>query len=344
MTAPTTPGTAPPGARSPAEPASLAVRVAASLFAVLVTLLVLEAGLRLVGYSDDPLSIQVSDANDARAYHLFEDANFEYDPQLIWRPRPGESVFNRQGFRGPVLATPKPAGQLRIFTVGDSNTLGWAGEDGANWPAALQGRVRSVRPDAVVVNAGVWGYASYQGLVRFRETLAFDPDIVLVSFGSNDAHQVLEPDRAYARRPMRTTDADRFLRRFRLGQLVLSVLENPTPGEAPHLQPRVSLDEYRENLATMVREGRDHGARVVLLTRPYVGAITGPEWWKNWGADYAAATLEVGDQLDAPVIDVYSVFRDRDDLFADESHFTDEGHALAAGVILEGLRPYLQGR
>ncbi|HUF46236.1 MAG TPA: GDSL-type esterase/lipase family protein [Vicinamibacterales bacterium] len=313
-------------------------RVALALVATLLTLGLLEAGLVLTGYESGPLSIQVAETADARAYHVFEDDNFEYDPDLIWRPKSGQSIFNRQGFRGPELTPSKPAGQLRIFTVGDSNTLGWAGVDGANWPSDLQDRLQAVRDDAVVVNAGIWGYASHQGLIRFRETLAFDPDVVLISFGSNDAHQVLQSDRSYAERPTRDSPINRALRHARLGQLVLSVLDGATPGEAPRLQPRVALDEYRANLTRIVRDGRERGVQVVLLTRPYIGPIDDPLWWKNRGADYAAATVEVADEEDVMLVDVYSFFKGRDALFADESHFTDEGHRLAADLIFEHLR------
>lgn len=311
------------------------------LCAVALTLGALEVGLRVIGYENDPLSIQIADTADARAYHVFEDDNFEYDPQLIWRPRPGQSIFNRQGFRGPELAREKPAGQVRIFAVGDSNTLGWAGEDGANWPEDLHERLDTVRDDVVVVNAGVWGYASYQGLVRFRQTLEFNPDLVLVSFGSNDAHRVLQSDRAYAEHPIRTSDFSRVVRRFRLGQLATSALEGRGSEEAPRLQPRVSLDEYRANLVRIIDEGRMRGVQIVLLTRPYIGGINSPYWWKNWGPDYAAATVEVGREHRVMVIDVFSSFKGRDDLFADESHFTEEGHRLAADLIVDSLRPLL---
>jgi hypothetical protein len=33
-----------------------------------------------------------------------------------------------------------------------------------------------------------------------------------------------------------------------------------------------------------------------------------------------------------------------DGLFADESHFTDEGHRRAAAIIFEHLRPFLADR
>ena len=86
-----------------------------------------------------------------------------------------------------------------FIAIGDSNTFGWTVDDGANWPAQLEGRLRAVRPGVEVVNAGVWGYTLYQGRRRFEEMLAFHPDMVIISFGANDAHQVTVPDVAYVR-------------------------------------------------------------------------------------------------------------------------------------------------
>jgi len=45
-----------------------------------------------------------------------------------------------------------------------------------------------------------------------------------------------------------------------------------------------------------------------------------------------------------PIVDVYSFFKDRTDLFADESHFTAEGHQLAARIVFDHLRPLIAGR
>jgi lysophospholipase L1-like esterase len=311
------------------------------LVSIAATLALLEGLLRLSGYSATPVDIQIGQQGDQRSFHVFEDQNFEYDPVLIWRPRAGLSVFNRQGFRGPVLADVKKPGELRVFAVGDSNTLGWAGANGPNWPEDLQALVRSVQPDSTVVNAGVWGYASYQGLQRFRQTLAFHPDIVLISFGSNDAHWVVQSDKDYKAQSFRESEAARALASLRLGELVLSAMDRFSRRGANGPGPRVSLDDYRANLTTMVAEAREHGVRIVLLTRPYVGPIDNPTWWKNRGADYNGATADIAREQSVPLIDVYSFFKGRDELFADESHFTAEGHVLAAQVVFDRLKPVI---
>ena len=97
---------------------------------------------------------------------------------------------------------------------------------------------------------------------------------------------------------------------------------------------RVGPAKYAENLGKIVALARRRGARVVLLTRPYIGKSSNPTWWKNFAPRYVEVTLEVGRRLNVPVVDVHSHFSKRPGLFADESHFNAAGHRAAAELIL----------
>ena len=48
-----------------------------------------------------------------------------------------------------------------------------------------------------------------------------------------------------------------------------------------------------------------------------------------------AATFAVGSEQNVPVVDVYRAFQDKPAMFADESHFTEEGHQEAAKLICD---------
>jgi hypothetical protein len=75
----------------------------------------------------------------------------------------------------------------------------------------------------------------------------------------------------------------------------------------------------------------------ILLTRPFIGESPGPWCWKTYAPDYVAATSAAGSELEVPVVDVYRAFRDSSALFADESHFTEEGHREAAKLIGDAI-------
>ena len=312
--------------------ARLLMVVAALVAAAGVT----ELALRASGYQYSPVQIGTNVKDDWRETHAFHDRNLVYDPVLIWRPLSGQfSPFNPQGFRGAPIDQVKPAGVLRVFALGDSNTFGWDVDEGVNWPAQLNRLLSSSHHGAEVINAGVWGYTSFQGARRFHELLAYTPDIVLVSFGANDAHQVRVADADYVRRHDRVESLQRATRKSRVAQLLVQgwdQLEVVTSASGT-LRPRVSLTEYTSHLREMIRTGAERGTRVVLLTRPFVGSSTDPSSWKTYAPSYNAATLQVASEAHVPAIDVYAAFRDRPQLFDDESHFGVEGHRVAAELI-----------
>jgi lysophospholipase L1-like esterase len=265
-----------------------------------------------------------------------------YDAELIWRPRKGRGIFNEQGFRGKLLTEAKSS--IRLFAIGDSNTLGWDGTGGPQWPAYLEQLFIENGQNVTVTNAGVWGYTSFQGVRMFKETLKFAPDIVLISFGANDAHRVFMSDTEFANRKIRSTKWDKALMRTRIGQLLLSGLDNLSNEDMKRLVPRVTLEEYKTNLNEIIRIAAARQIEVVLLTRPFTGPSPTPLWWKNFAPQYTAATLELAEQADVPVVDVYSFFKGCTDCFADESHFTEKGMRLMAELLYEKIHKHVEAR
>lgn len=323
---------------------SRAARAALAIAAVLIALLVSELVLRAIGYHYSPVKIGAGIAGDFREEHAFNDRHLVYDPDLIWRPLSAQfSPFNPQGLRGLELTLPKPRGRYRIIALGDSNTFGWDVDDGVNWPAQLDAMMKQRSNAIEVANAGVWGYTSFQGLARFKELIALEPDMVLVSFGGNDAHQVRVPDADYVRSHDRIDRMTKATRRLRLSQLAVAGwdMASMATQRSGALVPRVSLDNYRSHLREMIALGRARGIVVVLMTRPFIGASNDPASWKTYAPNYNAATLDIAREEKAPMIDIHAAFHDRDKLFDDESHFGVEGHHEAARFIADAIAPLI---
>jgi hypothetical protein len=131
----------------------------------------------------------------------------------------------------------------------------------------------------------------------------------------------------------------RATRTLRLAQLAVAAWDriDGTAGAGGTLGPRVSIDDYAAHLQAITAEGRARGIRVVLLTRPYVGSSTDPRIWKTHAPAYNATTLAIAEREGVGVIDVYAAFKERPDVFDDESHFGVEGHHLAAQFIFKEL-------
>jgi len=308
-----------------------------------IALLAGELLLRARGYVYTPLRIKVvNQYSEWRYYHSFEDHHFVYDHHLLWRPRKGVPPFNSQGYRGSEIPRPRKPGSTLIFAIGDSNTLGFHGEMDANWPQYLEAILREKVRGVQVVNAGVSGYSSFQGLRRFQEALSFQPDMVLISFGANDPMRVTVPDAEFAARRIRTLSLDQLLMSMRAGQLLLAVVDRLAPGDRKQPVPRVSLREYRSNLAGIITTARANNIQVVLLTRPFRGESPDKLWWKNFAPEYNAATMEVGREHGVPSIDIYSFFRGKEEAFVDESHCAEDGYRAMAREIAGRIAPLLE--
>ena len=311
------------------------IRAGLVLGALVIAGALTELALRAAGYRYSPIKIGDNVNSDFREQHAFHDRHLVYDPDLIWRPLSGQfSPFNPQGFRGPTIDVDKRPGTYRIIAIGDSNTFGWDVDEGVNWPSQLQALFAASNPGTEVINAGVWGYTSFQGRQRFKEMLAFHPDMVVVSFGGNDAHPVTVPDAEYVRQHDRIDQISRATRKLRVAQLAVAGWDRAQMMTSRGaMVPRVSVEEYKTHLREIVREGKARNVRVVLLTRPYVGESTDPASWKTFAPAYRTATIELGREAGAPVVDVYAVFKERPDVFDDEAHFGVTGHRMAAELL-----------
>lgn len=74
-----------------------------------------------------------------------------------------------------------------IVAIGDSLTAAYGIEPSAGWVHLLTLRLKQQGYDYQVVNAGISGETSSNGLQRFAATLdQHDPEIVIIGFGSND--------------------------------------------------------------------------------------------------------------------------------------------------------------
>jgi lysophospholipase L1-like esterase len=302
------------------------------VFGILVAVTIGEGFLTWIDYRYSPLRIKtIESSDDWRFYHAFEDKDFVYDPYLIWRPRRGVPPFNSQSYRGNEITAAKDPGAYRIFALGDSNTLGGLTEKDPRWPKYLQEILGKQDSRFQVINAGVYGYSSFQGLRRFQEALTFQPDMALISFGWNDQLEVTVSDAEFAGWKIRTLNLDRILLRFKVGQLVLAFSDGIFSWGKEGLVPRVSLAEYETNLERIVELAEKRNVKVVLLTRPS----------QDPASPYDLVTIQVAKSNAVPVIDVYSLFRGKHEYFQDENHFNEEGHRLMAKIIYEHIKGML---
>lgn len=91
-------------------------------------------------------------------------------------------------------AAKRVAGPVKILALGTSLTQGYSLPPGTEIPVQLQAALKSAGINATVINAGVSGDTSADGLSRLDWALAEKPDAAIIELGSNDMLRGLPPE------------------------------------------------------------------------------------------------------------------------------------------------------
>jgi lysophospholipase L1-like esterase len=358
------------------QPRSLGKRLAFASVPLLVLLLALELLVRGLGLDQTcPNSY-----NEAGVWTCDPILNFKLKPDLI----AGGQPLNRAGFRSREF-TDKAPGMFRVLSLGDSCTFGIIATETQPfayiqepYPQQLERLVaeRIGAGQLEVLNAGIPGYNSFQGLMLLRSKLrGLEPDLITVRYGWNDHFMSAEAAGAYGYREpdnaivlglqdlMLRTSLYGFFRRLHFEWLALHETAKPPAGAALPTEwlPNIPLDVYKHNLRRIVAMGHAQGAEVWLLTSPNAfvidsnrgqedrfpesarlllvfNALPSFERLVEIHDSYNEATREVGAELRAPVIDMDAMYR----AHASEPLFlqTDVPHPSPQGHALEAERLY----
>jgi hypothetical protein len=200
----------PPAARRPAW-----FRAAAAAASIAATIGVLEAVLAAAGLPRRPALVGgVTQFADARVY--------DSDPKLLWRLHRRANLdfpelwfvgvrTDSRGLRGADRDEEWKKSRLRVLCLGDSVTFGVALANDETFPARLErALVERLPPETapVVINAGVPGYSSVQGLRLLDELAPLEPDVVVWWFGMNDAKAALGGPDSELRPPAPRADGE----------------------------------------------------------------------------------------------------------------------------------------
>jgi GDSL-like lipase/acylhydrolase family protein len=97
-------------------------------------------------------------------------------------------VTNSRGFRNDRdFAYDKPAGTLRVLSLGDSHTQGYEVRQNATFSSVLERYLTGHGVRAEVLNAGVSGFSNAEELAFLEnEGVRYHPDVVVLAFYAND--------------------------------------------------------------------------------------------------------------------------------------------------------------
>ncbi len=357
-----------------------------ALLSGLFALGLVEGALRvLVARVGGPLGRQLA-AWDPYAVKVQPHGRFAY------RQRPG-TVFpypngtranvNARGWRGPVVATPKPAGTVRIVLLGESTTHGWGVNDDETVDAYLRADLAARLPGRTVevVNLAFDGYDAYQIWQRLRsDGVALAPDALVLNAGVNDVRNarfagLSDPDprtllwdgemrrlRDEAARggPTIGTRAKHYLFLARLPGALrnLRVMSRSGPRAAEQAYPDAA-DQFSLNVGRIADEAARLGVPLLLSTPPSV--ITRPDAPRDmaprsyWIVDpattqayrdtLAGRLLRIARERNRADLPVVYVAHDlTGDLFLDDCHLTPDGNRRLAADFAAALEPLLARR
>jgi lysophospholipase L1-like esterase len=293
-----------------------------------------------------------------------QSAIFEGDPLLLWRLKPNldHAVWdftvlstNAQNFRADYPVGAKPAATFRVVCLGDSVTFGYRvppvwpdkpNDYDPEWlpfPMLLEKELRKTNPDRQieVFPMAVPGYTSHQGLAWLRRDIEYlQPDMVIASFGWNDASASDVPDREAINTswyPVAIRWVIDHSQAFAHATRWLRSRNAPAPAVS-HPGPRVSESEYVDNFRAIVNVAKDHGASTIVIGAPYRDSKTNPPEAQLM-TRYRVALKSAMEQSKTPYLEILELTEAagtvNEGFFGELIHPNHMGHRLMAAELLK---------
>lgn len=324
------------------RPLSLTKRCVFSLIPVCCLLVVAEIGARLVLPRSGSGRFEQIEQIIVYLGNKPGESIFESDPDCFWRLKPnvvlpldrgshwGGRMSNSHGMRSREVSVAEARQRQRVLCFGDSSTFAFGvGFDDA-WPNQLQEILDDQQPGTVeVLNAGIPGQTTYQGRQRLtRELVKWEPDVAFITFGNNDGWRWDgREDKEWARQTrqrqptllgysralewlvsLRAQAEQSRAARDQLAWAKKATLNYFDPDE--QWTPRVSVDDFADNLRAMVALCRQHGCEPVLVVWPDQRQLVDEPTWRP---PYQEAMRDVAEAEGVRCLDLVPLFEEAGD-------------------------------
>ncbi len=332
------------------------------LFLIVSVFLCLEAGLWVSRFVPK-LEREILEKRSASMLVGILKGCIEPDRLLFWRLKPNLEtaalLTNAHGYRCPEILKSKPS--LRVLAIGDSCTYGLGVPYEDSWPGQLQLALNALKGEGAceVVNTGVPGYSSFQGL-RMLQAAAptLQPDMVIWGLGINDSAWWLGVSDMHMAALLELTGAEKLagwsnLYRFLRLRRKLATLEEPAKNifevaarMMAERRPRLHPEEYEANLRAAQAYCESRGMDFIVVSFPMVSQVLKPEedpfaTWTPKYARYQETMRKTAEESGAAFVDLLDVFSEAlpEKLFYDNSiHPNKAGYALTTEAILDKMK------
>jgi len=282
--------------------------------------------------------------------------------------------INNFGMRGSDITQNKPVDTFRIFVIGGSTVYGSGStSDTTTIPGFLQQFFddSEINKKIEVINAGIEGSTSVEEVYRIKNDLIhFDPDIVVIYHGTNDAH--LAWDRYTNHKTFETTLEKKILVFFQTNlpeyktPINSIYLINRIMGHSSTNSDNIMNDTYYKSENMVERSllwhdriedacsfGNEYGFKTVILLQPVLGTGSKPltdyenDFLLGMGGedntkiyDTFANGLTGLDNNCNTVQDLRNIFDNTSEfIYFDNAHMSDFGNEIVSKRIFEILKP-----
>ena len=305
-----------------------------------LALLLLEGGLRLLGYG---------------RYIIYEP-----DETLLWVPVQSQqrvTVAERQtitinsfGLRYLEDFPKQDSEETRIYSFGDSVTMGWGVDDHSHYSAVLEDALNrgETRKPYRVVSAGVNAYQISLCVRRFEELLkdGHQIDVAIFAYSFNTGFEHFDRLQGKEREGMlKRVRLKSILRRSALYNSLIEdffraavyyrLRDRLTPGtwevseQAGQNKESGPIHSYKADLARLHQEAIENDTDLIFLL---LGSMNQPEM-----NEFQRTFIEFAELSSIPLVSTFEAFHDQvqEDLFfpGDVNHPNTAGHALIAKAL-----------
>jgi len=277
---------------------------------------------------------------------------YEKDSELFWKLKPSQTIstwwvpkarINSLGLRGYELEERSLRKyMLYVLCLGDSGIFGWGVPDNLTLPYCLEAELKKkFALDSIkVINAGVPGYSSYQGVILLKRLLMYiQPKIIIFCFGRNDHNTtVFITDKERKHIPKMAVFLHNILLRTRVYQwiymktTIYMYKKNKARffggGEERRDTFRVPIDDFREDLLEAVGLADKVGAKLFFIPRAQL-------------EEYTLAMKEIAAEYDfVEYIDLKPYLSDREVLYfsqGEHSGYDKVAKIVSRYIVLEDL-------
>lgn len=264
------------------------------------------------------------------------------DKDLFWRLEKSAWEINSLGLRDREVAPKKEANTIRIICIGDSITYGWPAPLDKTYPRILEAKLKKERPDKriEVLNAGVPGYTSYQGMLWLeKELINYSPDIVIAYFGVNDSVVSAIEDKEYKMPPAFILKAVNYLKRFSAYRLYKKIIMHlqyvMKKNDEKYDTVRVTEEDFTKNLAQLSLIAEQANCQIIFIDNAvFYNTLTKTIFTRGrYKAPAGSDAINIYDMITAAKTEYSELFVD--DCRPHNFHLTEKGQEILAQKIQE---------